>query len=420
MRDWGRSLFALTLSSLFALLLAAKAPAEKKWYRGNTHTHTLWSDGDGAPEAVADWYKSHGYHFLVLSDHNIIADGEKWVKIGTEKADKLTPERVEKLVERFGKPVEIREKDGRKEMRLRRLDELRAAFEEEGKFHFIKGEEITDKFVKSLKSDDPAVKPKTVEFPIHHNSFNHENFIKPPGGTSVADVLERTVRAVEEEAAKCGKPVLLHLNHPNFGWGVSVEDIALVKGERYFEVYNGHRGVRNYGDATHLSSEQIWDTILTLRLLKTGGDVLYALATDDAHHYHQSPAVANPGRGWIVVRAEALNGDAIVRALQAGDFYASSGVSLEEVVSDRKGMTVRVAAAPGVTYTTRFIGTRESGFTGVVLQESEGSVATYAFKGDELYVRATVVSSRLHPNGYSAGDHESAWVQPVVVKRLSK
>lgn len=41
-----------------------------RWFKGNTHTHTTMSDGDSSPEEVARWYKSHGYQFLVLSDHN--------------------------------------------------------------------------------------------------------------------------------------------------------------------------------------------------------------------------------------------------------------------------------------------------------------------------------------------------------------
>ena len=417
MRDWGRSLFALTFFSVLGLLLAAGAPPEKKWFKGNTHTHTLWSDGDGAPEAVAAWYKEHGYQFLVLSDHNIIADVDKWFKVSEEKNSRLTQERLDKLVGRFGKKVEVREKDGKKEMRLQRLDELRAAFEEEGKFLFIKGEEITDKFVEKVKNDDPTAKPKTIERPIHHNSINHANLIKPPGGESVRDVLEKTIKAVEEEAAKCGKPVLVHLNHPNFGWGVALEDLARVKGERYFEVYNGHRGVRNYGDAAHPGTEKIWDTALAMRLGEIGGPPLLALATDDAHHYHKDQAISNPGRGWIVVRAESLAPDTIVRAMQAGDFYASSGVFLDDVVAGPRSLAVKIRREPGVSYTTRFIGTRAKGEPGVILMESEAAESAYEFKGDELYVRATVVSSRLHPNGYSAGDHESAWVQPVVPKR---
>ena len=27
-----------------------EAKAGKTWYKGNTHTHTLWSDGDATPE----------------------------------------------------------------------------------------------------------------------------------------------------------------------------------------------------------------------------------------------------------------------------------------------------------------------------------------------------------------------------------
>jgi len=409
MRDWFRSLFLLSMVALIGLPLAAGPAREKKWYRGNTHTHTLWSDGDAAPEFVADWYKSHGYHFLVLSDHNVLAEGEKWKPIGTGKSD-MRQESLDKLIARFGKDrVELRQAGGRTEMKLRTLEDVRAQFEERDAFLFIKGEEITDKFEK---------------LPIHHNSINHANLIKPPGGDSVRDVLEKTLRAVEEEARKCGRPVLVHLNHPNFGWGVSADDVAHVLGERFFEVYNGHRGVRNYGDKDHKSTEQLWDYVLTLRLGKLGGEPLLALAVDDAHHYLKENVVANPGRGWIWVRADALTPDAITRAMLAGDFYSSSGVALDEIVSDKSSLTVKVKAQEGVAYKTVFRGTRvrdnRAGEPGEVLAEVEGRAATYSIKGDELYVRATVVSSRKHPNGYAPEDFESAWTQPVVVRRLAR
>lgn len=50
------------------------ATAGMQWYKGNTHTHTTNSDGDSTPEYVAQWYKSNGYAFLVLSDHNFFTD----------------------------------------------------------------------------------------------------------------------------------------------------------------------------------------------------------------------------------------------------------------------------------------------------------------------------------------------------------
>lgn len=40
------------------------------WFKGNLHTHTTKSDGDADPAWVANWFKEHGYDFLVLSDHN--------------------------------------------------------------------------------------------------------------------------------------------------------------------------------------------------------------------------------------------------------------------------------------------------------------------------------------------------------------
>ena len=369
------------------------------------HAHApLWSDGDAAPEWSADWYKRHGYHFLALSDHNVHLEGERWVRIGAGRGE-ASPAQVEALVERFGaKQVERREREGVGELRLRTLAELRSGFEDEG-FLFVQGMEITD-----------AIGPKRA--PLHHNSLNHAHVIQPAGGDSVREAMEKTVAAVQEASRRSGKPMLVHLNHPNFHWAVTPDDLAHVLGERYFEVYNGHRGVRNHGDAVHASTEAIWDYVLTLRLSKLGGDVLYGLATDDAHNYQQQGAMANPGRGWIWVRSEQLTADAIVRAMQAGDFYASSGVELEDVVAGPESLGVRVAADDGVTYVTKFIGTRRGGeVTGEVLQRSVGASADYRFKGDELYVRAVVTSSRRHPNGYDPDDFETAWTQPVRVAR---
>lgn len=40
------------------------------YLRGNLHTHTNQSDGDGSPEQVIQWYANHQYDFLVLTDHN--------------------------------------------------------------------------------------------------------------------------------------------------------------------------------------------------------------------------------------------------------------------------------------------------------------------------------------------------------------
>ena len=378
-----------------------------RWYKGNTHTHTLWSDGDGAPELVADWYRARGYAFLVLSDHNILSVGERWFPVTDD--GRLTPALAEDLRRRFGADaVDVRPRaDGGLEMRLQTLEELRARFEETERFLFIQGEEITDEFER---------------IPVHVNGLHLAEVIPPQGGTSIVDVLQRNVDAVIAQGRRLGRPTLAHINHPNFGWALRPEHIAAVQDERFFEVYNGHPGVRNHGDAERVSTEAMWDLALVARLTELDLGLLYGLATDDAHHYHtQGSRGANPGRGWVMVRALRLEPAAIIAALKSGDFYASSGVRLLDVTHDEASLTVHIETEPGAEYTTRFIGTRlvdgEPGEIGKVLYETESNPAVYEFQGAELYVRATVVSSQAHPNPHAPGDRQQAWVQPVLVAR---
>lgn len=399
------------------------------WWKGNTHTHTLWSDGNGLPESVAGWYRTHGYQFLVLSDHNILSVGEKWMDVSDDEKARVTPQMVAELEDKYGEDwVVTREIEGKTQIRLKTLEELRVYFEKAGEFIFIQGEELTDQFERK---------------PVHVNGLNLVEVIKPQGGTSVADTMQRNINAVIKHGKEHGLPTLAHVNHPNFGWGLTTEDIASIKGEKFFEVYNGHSSVRNYGDNDHVSMEQMWDIALTIRLTDSDPEsgLLYGLATDDAHdYYHIGVGKPNPGRGWLMVRAETLAGDAIIKALNAGDFYASSGVTLAEIKSDRQSITITIQQSSkngkdsaivandedDVVYTTQFIGTRldkdnlvDSEQIGVVLYETTENPAVYSYKGDELYVRAKVISSELHPNPYAAGDFQCAWVQPVLPLGLS-
>src|SRR5205085_3970354 len=74
--------------------------AQSTWYKGNLHTHSYWSDGDEFPEVIMDWYKTHGYQFVALSDHNILAQGEKWKLIPKSKVHR---EGFEKYLNKYGK-----------------------------------------------------------------------------------------------------------------------------------------------------------------------------------------------------------------------------------------------------------------------------------------------------------------------------
>ena len=139
-----------------------------------------------------------------------------------------------------------------------------------------------------------------------------------------------------------------------------------------------------------------------------------------------------------MVLTDTLTPDALVMALEAGRFYSSSGVTLEEIHQTSNSLNVKVVPEPDVSYRIDFIGThttfddvstpaiddpekvdtatrRYSTDVGKVLKSVEGPLGSYTFEGTELYVRAVVTASRPHPNPSQAGDFERAWVQPVVV-----
>jgi hypothetical protein len=400
---------ARSLALATALVLAGCAPPVRgargpepapRWWRGNLHTHSVWSDGNAFPETIADWYRSHGYQFVVMTDHNSVEAGEKWVAIapGSSRAEMLRRYR-----ERFGDDW-VQERDGPDSLRvrLRTLAEYAPKFDEPGRFLVVRGEELSD-----------LIDGK----PLHVTVVNAPELIEPRGGATAAEALQHDLDAVREAGARAGVPVVAGVNHPNFYWVATAADIAPLEGLSLFEVYNGSVRVNNEGDATRPGTEAMWDAILTARL-RRGLPPVWGTAVDDAHQFdHVDPKVTNPGRGWVMVRADTLTPAALTAALARGDFYASTGVTLLDVRSDGAQLTVEIDAEPGVEYTTEFVGTRRGGGAGEVLATVRGPLATYRLRGDELYVRARVTSSRLKPNGYAPGERERAWTEPTIGTR---
>ena len=397
--------------------------AAPKWWKGNLHTHSLWSDGDDYPEMIVDWYKRNGYDFLALSDHNVLLTGQRWIDV-TLATNRGGGEVLARYLARFGSSwVEQKQENAQHLTRLKPLTEIRPLFEEPNRFLLIESEEITDRHLAA---------------PVHINATNLRDHLKPQGGNNVIEVMQNNVNAVLEQRKRTGQPMFPHLNHPNFVWGVTAEELMQVRGERFFEVYNGHPLVHNEGDATHAATERMWDIILTWRLAILKMEPIFGLGVDDSHnHLAEGLDKSNPGRGWVMVRARHLTPEHIVHAMEAGDFYASSGVRLKDVRRERGRLALEIDPEDGVTYTTQFIGTRK-GFdrtnqpvrtaggealrvthrysqdVGMVLAEVRGSAANYALNGDEVYVRAKVASTKLKKNPYAKGEFECAWTQPLV------
>jgi len=194
------------------------------------------------------------------------------------------------------------------------------------------------------------------------------------------------------------------LAHPTYHYAVDEEllDGLVQRGVRFVEFFNA--GVidraKNGPEIEIERDEALWDAMLGrgYHVLATGGD--------DAHHFADAPYVRMKGkkplvgdRSWVMVRAK-RNAEAIREAMNAGDFYVSTGVTLANATLDDTHVHVTVEGQEGVSYVTRFMG---SG--GHILARVEGTDACYPVKGSEGYVRAVVESDR----------STYAWTQAVMV-----
>lgn len=204
---------------------------------------------------------------------------------------------------------------------------------------------------------------------------------------------ERDRRRVLDAIADAGGFAVL--NHPNWGtdfahW--SRQWLAALDGYAGVEVYNGVVE-RLPGDA---DATDRWDRLLSGRDLGGGDDPVWGFATDDAH------VTADVGRGWTVAHAAERTPAAVVDALAAGRFYATTGVELREIAVDGGTIAVDAPDADRIRLVSDH---------GVVQQVVDGSGATFEVPadlvhGDEhTYVRVECLGR----------GGRRAWLQPMVV-----
>ena len=297
-----------------------------KWYKGCMHSHTTESDGDASPEDVARWFQSHGYDWLIISDHNTLTSpNPDWVNGGSKN------------------------------------------------LLMISGEEITAQL-------------PDEKLPVYVNAFDIPNTILPVIADDVLSTLQSNIDAV----IKAGG--LVSFGAPYYRDRFDHKNLVNVAGPNLMEIFNAHP-MNVKGDPRSFSYEDIWDMLLGT------GRVIYGTATDDCHNYFSISADhSNPGRAWVMVQSDELSEQAILRSLVTGNFYASTGVLLNEVHVSKDLVELNIKQHSVQLYNTTIIGKG-----GIVLDKQPGVDVSYKIRGNEGYIRARVDSS------WGA----RAWIQPI-------
>jgi histidinol phosphatase-like PHP family hydrolase len=166
-----------------------------------------------------------------------------------------------------------------------------------------------------------------------------------------------------------------------------LEKLLRIRGYDAIEIYNHNVKMNCSGNAV---ASDLWDKLLTQ------GYRVFGIACDDSHH------CSRYGGGFIMVKSARKDGEAIINAIKAGAFYASSGIILREIsLVDSRIIRITSDSPIGSDIQFRFIG-----INGKLLVEQYGQEAVYYINGNEGYVRVEA----FHENG------SRAWTQPFLIQ----
>ncbi|MEI6071931.1 MAG: hypothetical protein WCS31_09065 [Verrucomicrobiae bacterium] len=432
---------------------AAQAADNPQWFRGQLHAHTYWSDGRGFPEQAVEAYKQRGYQFLCITDHNLFAENKEiWREVAEKEGSwppTVTQAIFDNYVQTFGKEwVESKTENKTNgpvtSVRLKTHTEVKAKFEEPGKFILLPGVELTQT-VHGL-----GLHLNYVNLPWILPCIKGAGMIKTvEEGKTMSEMIALNSSEVEKVTIKRQRPFMLTLNHPFWVYYDVAPQILIDRPEiRFFEVCNGGSDHAPHPQAPNYTCEKYWDIVNAFRRIQ-GHPLLYGIGTDDAHFYdaQRTKGICGVGDAWVMVRAADLTPKHLLAAMHKGDFYASSGVFLEEAafIPADNTLRVKVKVEPGVHYRIDFITTKQgfdrtrtemacpaengrpartipiySDDIGRIVKTVEGTEAAYRLEADDLYVRARVESDS--PSKFESHFHpkvKMAWTQPYAAKGTS-
>lgn len=317
-------------------------PERLNQYKASLHTHTNLSDGNLSPAELAKAYKDHGYSVLAITDHEFFADHSD---LGDKDFLMLTGYELQ-LVD----PTHPRKPDQ-----------------------------------KCCHICLISKKPHEMKHLLFNpNAYDLRRLCripeKIPEMQYVGDVLYEKYYDIDliNEVAKLAKEngMLASYNHPV--WSLEREDTyAHLRGFYAMEIFNndcvvGGRDEYNPG---------IYDVMLR------SGHRLGCIATDDAHSaYPVGHPRCDMFGGWTQILADSLDYDAIIAALEKGDFYASTGPVIRSMYCEDGNIHVKTDKAQSISMTT-------AGRRADTVRANIGDFVTEAVfpvKPDDGYVRVTV------------------------------
>lgn len=315
------------------------------WYKGNIHCHTLNSDGCLTAEQVIERYKKKGYSFLAISDHDIFSN----YGVNYNCPEFIVLPAIEASAILY---------EDKRELNCLRLHHM---------LGILGTKEMQENAAQGVWTHLEKVFP--------------QKFYGDWDGNRAGQELQKMLQ---------DHGCIVVYNHPVWS-RIREEEFINIRGLNALEIYN--HGNSLYGpsyDAVY------WDILLQKGVRING------VASDDNHN---KPQLDDSFGGYIVVKSNSLDHDAIILSIIQGKYYSSQGPSFYEW-GIRDGI-VYVECSP--VRQVRFIAGNFINAGGIVNAVSSRDLITYAefqLKGNENYLRVECTDTQ----------GKIAWTNPIYFK----
>ncbi len=264
-------------------------PEKGTYYKANLHSHSKLSDGHFTVEQMKEEYKKRGYSILATSDHDSLRNNYH-----LSEKDFLILTSYE---------ISIRSDDDGGPHAFRKVVDL----------NFISKDPHSTLHI--------GYHPDTVTWLVERGAMTQEEMdnIQYTGDLRDQHYYIANVNKIIRSANENG--YLVSLNHPSWSC-VPHGDYASFEGAWAVEIYNhGCYSLAGLPDA-----ESVYDEILR------SGKKIHAVATDDNHdHISLNPRIGDAFGGFTMIKADSLDYDSVISALEQGNFYASTGPEIHEL-----------------------------------------------------------------------------------------
>ncbi len=314
-------------------------PAGKNAYKASLHTHSTLSDGTQTPEELVNAYRDHGYSVLAITDHEFIVDHSD---LSTEDFLLLTGYEFQMVAN----PSERRKPD--------QICCHMCIYSKDP-------HDVRHVFFNPNANDLRRLCHVPERIP-QMQYIGRNDVVKDYN----VDLINEVVKTANEN----GK--LVSYNHPT--WSLETDaQYCNFMGFYAMEIYNNDCAMGGLSEY----NPRVYDSMLR------SGQRLGCVATDDCHKTEDMFG------GFTYIFAESLTYENIIKAMENGDFYTSSGPQILELSRDEDKVFVKTSAARSIALSTA--GRRAQNVIGENISE-----AAFTLAPNDQYFRITVTDHEGH------------------------